>query len=610
MIQACDALDIIRTKNRDNPEWINRGLYRLLYNPTLHIMAYERLKSKPGNMTPGADGKTLDGYGLEDIQRMIDLLRTEQYCARPVKRVYIPKKAKGKYRPLGIPSPRDKIVQECVRLILEAIYEPNFHDNSHGFRPNRSCHTTLESLRRNWVGTKWAIEADITACFEKIDHKRLLDILREKIQDDRFINLIRKFLNAGYLENWTYHRTHSGTPQGSVISPILTNIYLDKFDQKLEDICQRYSTGERRKPNTTYYTLQRQRKQLLKLGEAYPALREGLKDEIRNLNRRILCTPPYDYNDPSYIRVKFLRYADDVIIGVIGPKSLAKQIKDEMAAFLDEDLKLELNRDKTRITHLPTEQAHFLGYVLKTASPRWRRRNMQRKRSPHNVVQTVKTTSGNIKLLVPLRELSKKLKKYMANGQPTDMCAFINQPTDHIIGHYNGVIRGWYNYYQLAENVSSLNYARYVLQYSLAKTLAHKENSSVSKIFRKYGKDITFQKPNGRKIHFFNQPLKQVKRAKGSRINLDILPIWAPRRTRSRLLDDCAICGSQEKIEMHHVRHIRKRGKKVRGFALYLAAINRKQLPVCRKCHREIHNGKYDGASLSAIRKRIQASKP
>jgi group II intron reverse transcriptase/maturase len=610
MIRACDALDILRTKNRNNPEWINRGLYRLLYNPTLHIMAYERLKSKPGNMTPGTDGQTLDGFSVETIQELIGLLRTEQYHPTPVRRVYIPKKDKRKRRPLGVPSPRDKIVQECVRLILEAIYEPTFHDNSHGFRPRRSCHTALESLRRNWKGTKWVIEADITACFERIEHHRMLDILRERIEDDRFTNLIRKFLNAGYLEDWKYHRTYSGTPQGSVISPILANIYLDKLDQKLEAICRQHTQGKRRKTNATYLSLQGKRKQLLMLGEAEPALREALKDKIRDLNRRILQTSVYDFNDPSYTRVKFLRYADDVTVGVIGPKALAEQVREEMATFLEEDLKLELNRDKTQITHLATEHAHFLGYEFKAASPRYRRRNLRRKRSPHNIVQTVKTTTGNITLLVPLRSLCEKLEKYMANGQPAAVNAFINQPVDHIIGHYNGVIRGWYNYYQLAENVCRLNYARYVLQYSLAKTLAGKERSSVRRIFRKYGKDLTFVKPNGRRVHFFNQPLRQVKKAKSSAAKLDLLPAWGPRRTQTRLLDDCAICGSRDHVEMHHVRHIRKRGQKVQGFTLYLAAINRKQVPVCQKCHREIHNGKYDGASLSSLLERIQGSKP
>jgi group II intron reverse transcriptase/maturase len=608
MIEACDVLNIIQTKNTNNPAWINRNMYRQLFSPSLHIMAYERLKSKPGNMTPGTDGKTLDGYSWEDIQENIRQLKTEHYQPTPVRRTYIPK-TKG-YRPLGVPSPRDKVIQECVRLILQAIYEPTLHDNSHGFRPSRSCHTALESLRRNWVGTKWVINADITECFERIDHHRLLDILREKIEDDRLVNLIRKFLKAGYMEDWEYHKTHSGTPQGSVISPILTNVYLNELDRELEAICQRYTKGSQRRQNSTYVGLLKQRKQLLLLGEADLTSREALQEALRTLNRQILDTPAADYNDPSYTRVKFLRYADDVCVGVIGPKSLAQQVIEELALFLEEDLKLKLNRDKTRIVHLSTEQAHFLGYAFKTSSPRYRRRNLRQKRSPHNVIQTVKTTSGNIKLLVPLRELSKKLKKYMANGEPTSMSGFTNQPVEHIIQHYNGAIRGWYNYYQLAENVSSLNYARYVLQYSLAKTLAHKEGSSVSKVFRKYGKDLSYEKPNGRTIHFFNQPLTRVKRAKGTGKNTDLVPIWYPRRARTRLLDNCAICGSSDQIEMHHVRHIRKRGQHVQGFTLYLAAINRKQIPVCLKCHQEIHNGKYDGESLSSILEQIQTPSP
>jgi group II intron reverse transcriptase/maturase len=606
MIEACDGLNIIREKNQQNPEWINRDLYRQLYNPTLYVLAYERQKSKPGNMTPGTDGETLDGYSLEEIQKTIDLLRTEQYWPKPVRRTYIPKKAKGKFRPLGIPSPRDKVIQECIRLILEAIYESGFHENSHGFRPGRSCHTALESLRRNWVGTKWVIEADITQCFDKIDHQKLLDILREKIQDDRFINLIRKFLKAGYLENWTYHKTYSGTPQGSVISPILTNIYLDKLDRKLDAICQQNTQGEARRANVRYAYLMGLRKQFLIQGEASPGLRKALAKPIREINLNILRTPVYEYNDPSYTRVKFLRYADDVIIGVIGPKTLAEQVREELSEFLAKELKLELNQQKTIITHPATERAQFLGYLFQTAGPRWRRRNLQRKGSPHNIIQTIKTTTGNITLLVPLRNINEKLKKYMKNGQPASMNAFINQPVDHIIEHYNGALRGWYNYYQLAENVGQLNYAHYIFRYSLAKTIAHKEKSSVSKVFQKCGKDITFQKPNGRKICLFNQPMKQVKKAKGAKANLDSIPTWGPRRTQSRLTDNCVVCDSSIGIEMHHVRHIRKRGETVQGFSLYLASINRKQVPVCHKCHREIHNGRYDGAGLADILNQIQ----
>lgn len=607
MMEACDVLNIIHEKNRKNPDWKNRGLYRLLCNPTLHIMAYERLKSKPGNMTPGTEGETLDGYSLDDIEKNINQLRQEEYQPRPVRRTFIAKD-KG-HRPLGIPSPRDKIIQECIRLILEAIYEPRFHNNSHGFRPGRSCHTALESMRGKWVGTKWAIKADITACFEQIDHNRLLDILRVRIEDDRFINLIRRFLKAGYMENWEYHKTYSGTPQGSVVSPILMNIYLDKLDQKLANICQQYSQGKSRRSNPAQARLMRQRKQLLMQGETTPSLRANLYDQIFQLNRRILETPAAKYHDPRYTRVKFLRYADDVIVGVIGPKALTEKIVKEMAAFLKTDLKLELSQEKTQIIHLSTKPARFLGYLVKTAKPRLRRRNMRVKGSPHNIVQTVKTMSGNIRLLAPLKELSQKLKLYMSKGKPDKVNGLVNQPIEHIIAHYNSVMRGWYNYYQLAENVSRLNYARYVLQYSLAKTIATKERTSVSKVFRKYGKDIIYEKPNGREIHFFNQPLTRVKWAKRSIPNIDLRPTWIPRRTQTRLLDNCAICESGGRIEMHHVRHIRKNGQKIHGFKLYLAAINRKQIPVCRQCHRDIHNGKYDGPRLSSVLEKIEAVK-
>jgi group II intron reverse transcriptase/maturase len=607
MIQACDVLNILWTKNRQNRKWINHELYHLLYNPTLHIMAYERIKSKPGNMTEGTEGKTLDGMSMETIQATIELLKTESYQPTPVRRVYIPK-ANGKQRPLGVPCPRDKIVQECVRLILEAIYEPTFHENSHGFRAKRSCHTALEDLRHNWVGMKWAIEADISECFEHVDHHKLLDILREKIQDDRFINLIRKFLTAGYIDNWVYHRTYSGTPQGSVISPILTNIYLSKLDWELDRLTQQYTTAKDRKSNPKYLALVAQRKQLLKRGEANPERRNSLRPQLKALNRQILGTPRYDYNDPSYIRVKFLRYADDVIIGVIGPKALARQIRDELATFLKRELNLELNQQKTLITHLPTQPAHFLGYAIKTSEGYLRRQNMRRRGSPHNVIQTVKIASGNINLLVPLTKLTPKLKKYMAEGQPTNVPALTNQPIEHIIEHYNSILRGWYNFYQLALNVSQLHYAKYVLYYSLTKTIAHKEKSSTRKVIRKYGKDITVTKPNGNTLHFFNKPLTQVRKPKTLPENMDSIPTWTPRLTRTRLQDHCVICNSRDHVEMHHVRHIRKRGEKVRGFTLYLAAINRKQVPVCRKCHRDIHNGKYDGASLTSLLEQIQAA--
>jgi hypothetical protein len=176
--------------------------------------------------------------------------------------------------------------------------------------------------------------------------------------------------------------------------------------------------------------------------------------------------------------------------------------------------------------------------------------------------------------------------------------------------YYNGVLRGWYYYYQLAENVGRLNYARYILLYSLAKTLAHKERCTVAKVFRKYGKAITVNKPNGRAVQFFSAPLTQVKKAGPGTEDVDVVPAWGPRATQTRLLDQCAICGSPELVEMHHIRHIRRRGQVLRGFALYLAALNRKQLPVCRSCHQDIHRGKYDGAKLASVLEHLHARRP
>jgi hypothetical protein len=381
---------------------------------------------------------------------------------------------------------------------------------------------------------------------------------------------------------------------------------LSKLDAKLTALCQQHSHGRRRPLNPTYSALLKSRQGLLKQGEAEPECRATLQPELRALNQHIRHTPVYDYHDPSYTRVKFLRYADDVAVGIIGPKVLAEHIKEEIAAFLRDELKLELNREKTHVIHLPTTKARFLGYEVKAATARLRKRNLRRKGSPHNVVQTVKTNVGNMKLLVPLRDLTTKLKKYMTHGKPAPLTGLVNQPVAHILEHYNGVIRGWYHYYQLAENVGALNHARYVLQYSLAKTLAQKARITVAKVFQTYGKPITVTKPNGRALRFFSEPLKQVKKAKTPTVEVDALPTWGPRRTQTRLGDACAICGHPHQVEMHHVRHIRKRGQTLRGFALYLAAINRKQLPVCHACHRDIHQGRYDGASLKAIVQRLQ----
>ena len=333
MTTAGEVVAILHEKNRPHPAWVNRGLYRLLYNPALDVTADPRRKSTPGTMTPGADGQTLDGFSLATIEETIALRRTEQYRPTPGRRTYIPQ-APGKWRPLGIPSPRETIVQECVRLIREALYEPRCHDNRHGFRPGRRCPRALESLRRNWVGTKWLLKIDIAECFERVAHGRLWDILREKIAEDRVINLRRKLLSAGYLENWVYHRPHSGTPQGAVMSPIRTNGYVSKRDNTLETRRQAPSQGPYRQRNVAQIARRQARQDLRKQGEPAPSCRDHLQGQLHRLPQDIWRTPAAHYDDPADARVKFLRDADEVAGAVIGPQTLAQPIQEEIAIFL------------------------------------------------------------------------------------------------------------------------------------------------------------------------------------------------------------------------------------------------------------------------------------
>jgi len=195
-------------------------VYRQLYNPALYLQAYGRIYKNDGAMTRGATEETVDGMSQEKIKTLIALIREERFRWTPVRRKYIDKKqGNGKKRPLGIPTWSDKLLQEVLRSILEAYYEPQFSDQSHGFRPKQGCHTALTSIVDTWAGAKWFIEGDIKGCFDNINHDILLTILREKIHDGRFLRLLAQLLKAGYMEDWTYHPTLSGTPQGGVITP-------------------------------------------------------------------------------------------------------------------------------------------------------------------------------------------------------------------------------------------------------------------------------------------------------------------------------------------------------------------------------------------------------
>lgn len=586
-------------------EWINTNLYRLVYDKDILMIAYERIKSKSGNMTPGTDGETLDGISTSYIERLSESLKDESFQFRPTRRQYIPKK-NGKMRPLGVPSPRDKVVQEAIRIILEAIYDskisPTFVNESHGFREGRSTHTAIEQVRAKWGAPNWVIEGDIKSFFDEIDHQTLILLLRKRISDERFISLIWKALSAGYMEDGIFVSSKVGTPQGSIISPILANIYLHEFDVAVKGWIDEFSNTVKKRANPEYRAAVRKRDRLLKASDGI------VTEEVKSLTQTVRSLPSQDHADPNSIRVSYVRYADDWIIGVTGSKSLATLLRERAKVFLQEHLKLELSMEKTKITNLRDEPVHFLGFLISVPSPK-EAKVSDYKAGVYGLERRV-SHGSSIKVNIPMDAVIDRLKSRGfcdGSGFPTHHNTFLALDKDQIVTQYNSVMRGIANYYAACSNFSSLNRVDYILRFSLAKTLANKERTPMARQFRKRGFTMTVVKQIGEKkmsVSFVD--FRTLRRKFFGQAKLDLDHIFALQtfRTKSRLgIEKCAVknCFSGEPVEMHHVKHIRKVGSKVRGFTKLMAQINRKQVPLCQSCHRKVHNGKYDGLALANL---------
>lgn len=575
-------------------------LYRYLFSEEMFAVAYQRIYAKQGNMTPGTDGKTIDEMSLERIERLIVSLKDESYQPHPARRVYIPKK-NGKKRPLGIPSFEDKLVQEVVRLLLEAIYEGHFEGTSHGFRPHRSCHTALGMIQKSFAGAKWFIEGDIKGFFDNIDHNVLISILRERISDERFLRLIRKFLNVGYVEDWKYNKTYSGTPQGGIISPMLANIYLDKFDKYIKEYAAKFRKGDRRSINPEYWRLNNKKnwlkKKLQKTSDEQ--IRKSYLYEIAQLSKQMLSTPHKDAMDADFRRMQYVRYADDFLISVIGSKSECETIKADITQFMREQLKLELSDEKTLITHAQ-DKAKFLGYEI------FIRKSDAVKRNKDGVLK--RDFNGAVVLTLNSAVIQKKLTEYNAlevrNIDGKDI--WWSKPRrymtpmkpEDILAQYNAETRGLYNYYSLAANVSKecASFA-FIMKMSMFKTLGWKLNTSARKVRQKYQKDKDFVIPyndaKGKQKYrvFYNEGFK--KRNAQFDVDYDKLPqtMYVPYPSLVERLKDgrCELCGKEGKVVMHHVRTLTKLKGNNEWEKLMLKR-HRKTLVVCEDCNSMIQN--------------------
>jgi len=594
------VLNSLNEHSKDSSYKFER-LYRLLFNEELFYVAYQKIASNGGSTTKGSDGRSIDGMSLARIETLIASLKDESYQPHPSRRVHIPKK-NGKTRPLGIPAFEDKLVQEVVRMILEAIYEGHFETTSHGFRPKRSCHTALLHIQKTFNGAKWFIEGDIKGFFDNIDHDVLVGILRERISDDRFIRLIRKFLKAGYVEDWTFHNTYSGTPQGGIVSPILANIYLDKLDKYVKEYIQHFDKGTKRRPGKESNNLANERKRTVrKLKKVKDGTEKAaLVARLKAIEQERAAFPNGDEMDESYRRLKYIRYADDFILGVIGSKEEAQRIKEDIKSFLSASLALELSEEKTLITHTG-KSAKFLGYEITVTRDNHQRRDVR---------GCLRRTYGKrVRLNVSMATLRDKLLEYGAmeiklrNGKeiwkPKCRSGLIFNDDLEILDRYNRETVGFCNYYLIANNCVVLHNFRYIMEYSMYKTFAGKYRSTVRKINKKYRLNKLFtvkyeQKGVIKSRTFYKTSFK--RRTTAFNGSCDIEPYSIADVSRTNLTDrlkaeKCELCGATGKLIMHHVRNLKDlKGKE--SWKRLMSARKRKTIALCPSCHRLRHLGK------------------
>ena len=603
-MQKPDEVLKVLAKQSSRQDYQFKRLYRLLYNPEFYLLAFQNIYANQGSLTAGSDTITLDGISVARIDAIIAKVKDHTYKPQPVRRTYIAKKNSGKKRPLGISQGNDKLLQEVVRMILESIYEPEFSNKSHGFRPKRSCHTALEQIQKTFTGTSWFIEGDIRACFDSFDHQVMIGILRKKIKDEAFLELLWKFLKAGYLENFKYIENYGGVAQGSGCSPVLANIYLNELDKYIMEYAKKYDTRKevRAKANPAYtratYEIARARRQNKKEWETLT------KEERRERRKkfRVLLREQYrhqPHTNKGRKWMEYVRYADDFIIGIGGSKADAEKIKMDIHKYLKQTLKLELSMEKTAVTHT-SERAKFLGYeisILRDNSTKTTKRGIKARVHNHKVRLYMPKKKWQEKLVQYGAGKTRKSKdgkeKLVARERPE----LIGKEAGYIVSVYNSEIRGLYNYYSIAINVSALGHFCGLMKYSMLKTMAAKYRSSAMKIKRKFSKNGIFTVENreggtGKAIEFYHEGFRRKHR--GNQYNNGEASAERYGRKKDIIIrlraGICELCSQkQNNLEIHMVKKLNKlSGKFI--WEQRMQKMHRKTLVVCSQCHGEIHS--------------------
>jgi RNA-directed DNA polymerase len=589
---------VVRSGRRVN------GLFRLMKCPSLWDQAYQKVASNKGAMTPGVDGRTFDGYSPEKVRAIIAKLTDGTHKPAAVRRVFIPK-ADGRRRPLGIPTTEDRLVQEVVRILLNEIYDPIFHEDSHGFRTGRSCHTALKSIYAVWTGVKWLVDVDVVGFFDNIDHDILVGLLEKRIADKRFIALIRGMLKAGYMDDWRFHQTLSGTPQGGVVSPLLANIYLHELDEWMQSKMAAFNKGKRRAMLPDY---SRSRGRVARLRRQVEKLRASenpdlvaitsLLDEIGRQSAESRTLPATDSFDPNYRRLRYCRYADDFLIGVTGSKAEARQLMEDVRNFLAEHLKLQVSEAKSGITHA-SDGARFLGYDICTRThPNSHRANFGSRRV------TRRGLRDRVQLHVPREKVLRFVRDRKWGDfdtcKPTHRSALLYASDVEIAAAYNAELRGFANYYGLACDVKhKLNKAEYLAFGSFLRTLASKHKSTTTRIARRLRRGSDFYvryevqgKPRAVKLWKLKDLEKKVLRHGVIDAVLHTPFVYRQTELVERLnARVCERCGRDDRpCEIHHLRRLNDMQREAGILGYMRAARTRKRIVLCIECHDLAHS--------------------
>lgn len=541
------------------------------------MLAYENIKSKPGNMTPGILPETLDGMSIQAVDSIVEKLKDESFQFRTARRVSIPK-ASGGTRSLTIAPPRDKIVQEALRLILNAIYEPLFMEQSHGFRPNRGTHSALKYINQKFQSTVWMIEGDIEKCFDSINHHKLMEIIENKIQDRKFTRILWKSLRAHHMETHTIKHNIIGTFQGSILSPLLANIFLHQLD---EFILREKSTFDRG-------TVSRVTPEYNRLKYAEHKLRaQGHLLEAQSIARSRRTTTYSNYQDENYKRLSYVRYADDWLVGIKGTRQETVALRDKIKDFL-ENIGLKLSESKTKITNLNhnKNKVLFLGtHINRAKHTKYVHINM-------NGNNILKRNPKRLRFQVPMTRIEAKLTEagFIKGGKSHPKFVWMHMTHEQILNRYNAVLKGMLNYYSFAHNYGKFAATlEYILKGSCAKLLAAKYSLKTQlKVMNKYGRNL--QDPQSGKG--FDKITYNIKLKFNTNFNpTGVIPALYSYKSSATLENKtCAVCESTERVEMHHVRALKDLKLNKSWVDKLMAKAKRKQIPLCQKCHINKHN--------------------